>query len=485
MNVAFRSTSELAGMLRRREIGCRELLDYYAERVERLNPRVNAVVTLDVERARVRAGEADKALARGEVWGPLHGVPFTVKDSYETAGLRTTCGWEQIATHVPETDAIAVARLRAAGAVIFGKTNVPTLASDVQTYNPIFGTTANPWDDKRTPGGSSGGAAAALAAGLTGGEIGSDIGGSIRTPSSWCGLFGHKPTWGIVPGRGHIPGPPGTLGEVDLGVFGPLGRGVDDLELGLDVVAGPLPEDARAWRLELPPRRHETAAGYRVAAWIDDSVYPLDAEVRGVLETAVEALRASGVQVDDRARPAVDFDDLVRVYFQLLYPIVLAGMPDAGFDNLVEIAGSLSPDDDSPMARSARSATVRHRDWLHLHERRRKMQARFAEFFREHDALLMPVVPVAAIPHDHSEPFASRTMTVNGAPRSYIDLFTWIAPATLAHLPASVAPVGRTPGGLPVGMQIVGPYLEDRTTIDLARRMAEVVGGFSAPAGFV
>ncbi len=483
MDIAFRSTAALADTIRRREIGCLELLDHYLARGERLNPRVNAIVTLDVERARKRAREADQALARGELWGPLHGVPFTIKDTYETAGIRTTCGWTQIADHVPKEDATTVARLRAAGAVVFGKTNVPTLASDAQTYNPIFDTTNNPWDTTRTPGGSSGGAAAAIAAGLSGGEIGSDIGGSIRTPSGWCGVFGHKATWGIIPGRGHIPGPPGTLAECDLGVFGPIGRGVDDLDLGLDVLVGPSPEDARAWRIELPPARRDALGAYRMAVWFDDPSTPVDGEVRRVLESAVVALRRAGATVVDR-RPAIDLAELVRTYHQMLYPIILAGMPDEGFENMVRLAESLGPNDPNPIAQSAQGATIRHRDWLRLHEQRKQMQARFAEFFRDVDVLLMPIVPTAAIPHDHSEPFPARTISVDGAPISYLKLFSWIGPASFAHLPATAAPVGRTATGLPVGLQILGPYLEDRTTIDVARRVTTVVGGYEPPPGF-
>jgi len=483
MDIAFRSTTALADALRRREIGCLELLDHYLARGERLNPRLNAIVTLDAARARERARDADRALARGESWGPLHGVPFTIKDSYETAGLRTTCGWQVIADHVPAADAIAVARLKAAGAVVFGKTNVPTLASDAQTYNPIFGATNNPWDTARTPGGSSGGAAAALATGLTGGDIGSDIGGSIRTPAGWCGLFGHKPTWGIVAGRGHIPGPPGTLAETDLGVFGPLGRAAQDLGMVLDVLVGPSPEDARAWRIELPPPRRDALGAYRMAVWLDEPGAHVDGDVRRVLGGAIDALRRAGATVADR-RPAVDFGELVSAYHQMLYPIVLAGMPDSGFENLVRMADSFAPDDTSPFARSAKAATIRHRDWLRLHEQRKHVQARFAELFDEVDVLLTPIVPTAAIPHDHSEPFPARTITVDGAAIPYMELFTWIAPATFAHLPATAAPVGRTAGGLPVGLQIVGPYLEDRTTIDVARRITEVVGGFEPPQGF-
>jgi amidase len=484
MDIAFRSTAALAEALRRREIGCEELLAHYLARGERLNPRLNAIVTLDPERARTRAREADAAIARGESWGPLHGVPFTIKDCFETAGLRTTCGWTEIAHHVPAADATTVARLRAAGAVVFGKTNVPTLVSDVQSYNPIFGTTSSPWDPARTPGGSSGGAAATIAAGLAGGELGSDIGGSIRTPSSWCGIFGHKPTWGIIPNRGHLDGPPGMLSEMDLNVCGPLGRSADDLDLGLDVLVGPLPEDARAWRIELPRARHGALGDYRLGAWLDDPAVPVDAEVRRVLESAVDALRRAGATVDDRRRPAIDFQAAIDTYLALLYPIVLRNLPDEGFENLVKMAASFAPDDQSPLARGARLPALRHRDWLRAHERRKHVQVAFASCFRDVDALLMPVVPVAAIPHDHSEPFPMRTITVNGAPAPYTNLFTWIAFATMAHLPATVVPVGRTPGGLPVGVQIVGPYLEDRTTIDVGRRIAEVLGGFTPPPGF-
>jgi amidase len=480
---AIRSASELAAAIRRKEIGCRELLDEYVRRVERLNPKLNAVVTLDVERARRRADEADAALARGESWGPLHGLPMTIKDSYETAGLRTTCGFEPLRDYVPTANAVAVERLVRAGAVVFGKTNVPTLTSDVQTYNPIFGVTPNPWDASRSPGGSSGGAAVALATGLTAFELGSDIGGSIRTPSTWCGTYGHKPTFGVVPGRGHIPPLPGSLGETDLDVFGPMGRAAEDLDLGLDVLAGPLDEDAVAWSLRLPPARRRALADYRMVAWLDDAANPVDGEVRTVLEGAVAALRRAGVAVDDRRRPPIDLADVFRTYLPLLYPIVLADMPDAPFDALVGLAAGLEPDDDSPLARAARAATVRYRDWLRLHQARARVRARMAAFFRDADVLLLPVVPVAAIVHDHTDPLPLRTITVNGAARSYLDLFGWIAPATMAHLPATVAPVGRTAGGLPVGIQIVGPYLEDRTTIDVARRMAEVTGHFVPPPG--
>src|SRR5512139_379828 len=317
----FRSASSLAAALRRREVSSRELLEHFLARVEKHNPALNAVVTLDAERARARAAEADAALARGESWGPLHGVPMTVKDTVETAGVRTTAGAPLLAQHVPAADATAVARLRAGGAVIFGKTNIPLFASDVQSYNAVFGTTNNPWDASRTPGGSSGGAAAALAAGLTGLELGSDIGGSIRTPCNWTGVFGHKPTHDLVPLRGHIPGPPGTLAEPDLAVAGPMARSADDLDLALDLLAGPRDDEAVGWRLALPRPRHARLRDYRVAAWLDDRDLPVDAEVARVLGDALARLRAAGAAIDERARP---FDSLVEIfdlYQQLLWPV--------------------------------------------------------------------------------------------------------------------------------------------------------------------
>ncbi len=482
--IAFQSATALTAAIRSRQLGCRELLDHYLQRVERLNPAINAVVTLDAERARRRADAADAALARGESWGPLHGLPLTIKDSLETAGLRTTAGAPIHADHVPDTDAVAVERLVAAGAIVFGKTNLPAFAMDVQSYNAVFGTSNNPWDVTRSPGGSSGGAAAAVAAGLTGLELGSDIGGSIRNPAHYCGIYGHKPSYGIVPLRGHIPGPPGSLSEADLAVLGPLARSADDLALALEVLAGPAADRAVAWRLELPPPRHASLRGYRAAAWLDDPACPIDAALRERYEETVAALRREGVQVDETARPAIDFADAYRTFLQLLWGATSPGLPRHVFDGLVETAAQLPADDDSKLAWAARFNTQRHRDWLSAHEKRERLRARWADFFRDYDVLLCPVTPVAAIPHDHSQPFLARTITVNGRTRSYVDQLAWVGVVGAALLPATVAPAGRTPAGLPVGLQIVGPFLEDRTPIDFARRLADVAGGFDSPPGY-
>src|SRR5262249_41696214 len=279
-DLTFGDAVALAELVRSRKISSRELLDHFLNRNEKINPKLNAIVTFDLERARKRADDADKALSRGESWGPLHGVPITVKDTLETAGIRTTAGAPMLSEHFPTTDAVSVARLLSAGAVLFGKTNTPIFAGDGQAYNEIFGTTNNPWDLTRSPGGSSGGSAAAIAAGLTGLELGSDIGGSIRGPAHVCGVYGLKPTHGIIPLRGHIPGPPGTLAETDIGVVGPIARSAKDLDRALSVLAGPSDDRKVAWRLELPKPRRSSIREYRIAAWLDDPAFPVDTEVR-------------------------------------------------------------------------------------------------------------------------------------------------------------------------------------------------------------
>jgi amidase len=480
-DIGLQPAHALAKAIKRRELSSRELLEHYLTRVEALNPPLNAVVTLDPDGARIAADAADASLARGDDVGALHGVPMTVKDTYQTAGMRTTCGlpaWD----HVPDRDAEAVGRLRRAGAVIFGKTNTPTLAGDWQTYNAIFGTSNNPWDTTRSTGGSSGGAAAAVATGMTALELGSDIGGSIRFPASWCGVCGHKTTWGVVSQAGHLPPAPGTLSTTDLAVMGPLARDVTDLELAFGVLAGPAGQAAVGWRLELPAPRATTLGDLRLAFWLDDPAYPVDSEVSRVLAAAADALHDASARVVD-ARPAVVLPDVVRLYQQFLYPILLSTMGKRSFDDMVTLADSLSDEDDRPLARTARFATQRYRDWMFASEKREQLRASMAEYFAGVDALLMPVAMVPAIPHDHSEPFPERVIQVNGGSRPYTDLMAWVALATLAHLPATVVPVGRTASGLPVGVQIVGPYLEDRTTLAVGRLVEELLGGFVAPPG--
>lgn len=482
-DLAFRSATALLTALDRRETSSEELLKLFLSRIERLSATVNAVVTLDAGRALEEARRCDAQRAAGDLRGALHGLPVTVKDSFETEGLRTTSGGAPgLETYVPERDAKAVARLKAAGAIVFGKTNLSTLAMDIQTYNSAFGTTNNPWDPSRTAGGSSGGSAVAMSAGLSALELGSDLGGSIRIPAAFCGVFGHRPSFGIVPTRGHIPGPPGTLAAPDLETAGPIARSAEDLDLALGVVARADEKDAVGWHLKLPPPRRRGLSDYRLAAWLDDSAAPVDAALGERLEAVVGELRAAGADVDTEARPGFILADNARLFMRVLYGSMSPGLPDGQFEKLRSRAAGLAPDDDSFRARLTRDTVQTHRDFELAREARERMRALWTEFFRRYDALLCPVFPTPAFAHDQSPDMGRRTLVVNGIPEPYLGtLLGWPALAGLSSLPGTSAPVGFTRDGLPAGIQVVGPYLEDRTSIHVAKLVAEVSGGYVPP----
>ncbi len=481
----FLPATELTRMLRDGEVSSVELLDHFLARIEEHGPSVNAVVALDVERARARAAEADAAQHRGESWGLLHGLPMTVKDAFETEGLVTTSGAAELRDHVPDRDADPVALLKTAGAIVFGKTNLPIYAGDLQSYNEVYGRTNNPWALDRTVGGSSGGAAAALAAGLTGFELGSDIGGSIRNPAHFCGVFGLKPTWGIVADRGHIPGPPGSLSPADVGVTGPLGRSAGDLALGLDVLAGPTGEDAVGWRLDLPgPRNGGAVRGLRVATWFDDPSTPVAGDTRGLLDDAARALGEAGATVR-AVEPPVGLGELAESWQRLVLPIMAAGLDDETFAAFSEIDATPVADDESYGVRALRAMTERHRDWLRANERRLQHRRLFADFFRDHDVLLAPVMPTAAFPHDTETEMTSRVVHVDGVPRPYLDGLRWAGGIGTLLLPVAVPPIGRTSDGLPIGVQVVAPHLHDRTAVAVAGHLEALLGGFVPPPAFV
>lgn len=474
------SARGVAAAIRNGEITSRDYLEGMLARIDALDGALNLVVTRDDERLRREADAADREAARGRYRGPLHGVAMTVKDSFQTAGMRTTSGAPDLADFVPKSDAVAVARLREAGALIAGKTNLPLYAGDVQSYNAVFGQSNNPWNPERTVGGSSGGAAGALAAGFTPLELGSDIGGSIRGPASCCGVTGHKPSYGIVPGRGQIPGPPGTLTEADIAVVGPMARDVADLALALDLLAAPNDWYAKAWSLALPPPRHRDIADYRVAVWFDEPSAPLEQDVRRVLGEATAVLADAGARVDAAARPEFTFEKATSVFEQLLN----AALSGAYRGDEIEAMAAKAAAAGKGRALSARYTSQRHRDWLSANERRLQLRARWHEFFRGCDAVLAPVLPTTAIPHDHSEPMSRRSIIVNGETRPYQEQFRWMGLAGAAFLPATVIPAGIADDGLPVGVQIIGPFLEDRTCLDLAARLYELLGGFRAPPGY-
>ncbi len=460
--LATATAHELEEQIRAHRLSSRELLDAYLTRIEQLGAPINAVVTLDRERAYVAAAQADEAAARDDWFGPLHGLPITIKDAIEVAGVRSTGGASELTDYVPEVDAPSVARLKSAGAIVFGKTNVPRWSGDVQTFNDLFGATSNPWSLDRVPGGSSGGPAAAVACGFTAFELGTDIGGSIRVPAHCCGVFGLKPSYGVISQRGYLDHVGGGHTDADINVFGPLARSAEDLELLLSVLAGPDSDRAVAWRLELPPPRRVSAADYRVGVWLDDAACEVDRDELAVMRQAVDRLADAGARVED-SHPPVRFAEQVEL-----------------FDQLVGAAISPSRPDDV-----AESSGGSHRAWLRADERRAHFRKIWQEWFESYDALICPVMATPAFPHNQAGTFNSRTIEINGSVRPYRDLVSWTGLIGVLGLPSAAPPVGRTPAGLPVGVQVVSPFLRDREAIRLAGILAEVSGGgYQVPPGF-
>jgi amidase len=482
--LAYRTAGELAKALANRKISARELLDSAISRIEALDPKINAVVVRDFDRARAAADAADAALARGER-RPLLGLPMTVKEQFGVAGLPTTWGYPKFKDWKAEVDALAVQRLKAAGAIVIGKTNLPMGIRDWQSYNDIYGTTKNPWDLDRTPGGSSGGSAAALAAGFVSLELGSDIGGSLRAPAHFCGVFAHKATLDLIPQRGA--GPPQTPPipvRGDLAVIGPMARSAADLALELEVLAGPdeLMEGV-GYKLALPRPRHDKLAEYRVLVIDTNPLCPTAASVTAALNGLAERLGKLGVQVVRESPKLPDLALTTRLYREMLAAFFSADLSPEERERVEAAARALSSDDQSLAAAQLRGLTMSHAEWGQKNRVRSGLRARWQALFQEVDILLCPVMPTPAFPHDHS-PQRTRQLDVDGKKIPYNDQLAWMGIATLTGLPATAAPNDRSDSGLPIGVQIIGGYLEDRTTIAFAGLLEREFGGFIAPTGF-
>jgi amidase len=479
----FLSAVELSRLVRKRQVGCVELLDLFIDRVERLDERINSVVVRNFEVARERAKRMDTLLSSPSFQpGPLVGVPMTVKESFDLAGQSTTWGLLAYCEHRAGTNALAVDRLIAAGANIFGKTNVPVLLADWQTFNPIYGTTLNPWDVARSPGGSSGGGAAAVAAGLSALEVGSDIGASIRNPAHYCGIYGHKPTWGICPPKGHAI--PGHLAGADISVIGPLARSAEDLEVALKVIAGPDEIDAAGLRLSLAPPRTRHLRNLRVAVMSNNYAAEVDASVQQVVEAVADRLQREGATVDRDARPAIDPEEAHEAYILLLRAATSSRLDDVQIDGMLAKRQALSPDRRGYEAWLVRGATMLHRDWLRWNERRHRMRLAWAAFFKDWDVLICPAAASAAFPHNHDGERWERMIEVNGKLQPSTTQLFWAGYSGVALLPSTVAPVGANQEGLPIGVQIIGPQFGDLTTIAVAGALGARCRGYRPPPGF-
>jgi amidase len=482
---SFKTATELSAALAAKKVSAVELAEDAIGRIERHDDKIKAICVRDFTRGLEAARAADAARGRGET-GALLGLPMTVKESYNIAGLPTTWGFPAQKDFVPPEDALSISRVKQAGGVILGKTNVPVGLGDWQSYNDIYGVTNNPFDLGRTPGGSSGGSSAALAAGYGPLSLGSDIGGSLRVPAFHCGVYAHKPTFALVPSRGHTPPPlPPLPFDRDLSVIGPMARSAADLSLLLDVIAGPDPMEAgKAYTLALPAPRHNALKNFRVLVLGTDPVMPTSATIRTAIEKLAANLGKAAVTVTRESPLLPDFAASTRLYMRLLMSFLAASFQPEIYAGAQVAAAKLSPEDKSLAAERLRGIALSHRDWVLADGARARLRAQWRELFGTFDAVICPVMPTPAYPHVHSDNQEARRINVDGKDHVYLDQLAWPGIATLPGLPATAIPLGLSPEGLPVGVQIVGPWLEDRTPLKLAELIEREFGGFVPPPMF-
>ena len=470
----YATAREMLADLAAKRVSARELLDAHVARNEKIGKPLNAVIAMDLERASRDAAKIDDARAKGAALGALAGLPMTIKDVFDVDGMPAVVGHPALQgrpKHVREADVVAAAR--GAGAVIWGKTNVPLMAGDMQTFNSVYGTTNNPYDLARTPGGSSGGAAVALSTGITPLEIGSDIGGSLRHPANFCGVCSLKPTWGALSQRGHVPPLPESFFDVDLNVVGPMARNNEDLKLLWSVLKGSKPA----------PRKD--IKGARIALWVEDPNVPVSRDVKALIEKAGNALSDAGAIVE-RAKP-FEIMQLMPHYMMLLASIIASGFPDEIYNYFASTHAAdmkvLQEGSNLFGIEAYRAAsTASFREIAGAYAARQKFKDMLAEFFGKWDAILMPLGPVPAFPHQQEALMTERIIDVDGSDWNYLNLLDWISVATALHAPAIAVRAGRTPAGLPVGAQIIGSWNGEDRLFDYAAAIEERLGGFAPPA---
>jgi len=482
---AFKSAVELSKALAAKQVSAVELAQDTIARIERHDGQINAICVRDFDRALAAAREADAARARGAAKALL-GIPMTVKESFNLAGTPTTWGWSQFKGYKPNDDSACVQRVKAAGAVILGKTNVPVALGDWQSYNDIYGITKNPYDLGRTPGGSSGGSSAALAAGFGPLSLGSDIGGSLRVPAHHCGIYAHKPTLGLVPPRGHAPPMvPSVPLHLDLAVVGPMTRTAADLALLLDVIAGPDEIDAGVgYRLDLPAARHEKIGDFRILIIDSHPLLPSAASVRGAIDRLAEGLAGKGATISRTNAHLPDLAESARLYMRLLFSFLASSFPPHVYDQMQAERAKLPDAANSLVAERLRGCVSSHRAWVLDDGARQGLRAQWRALFKTVDAVICPVMPTPAYPLDFVEDQNLRHIDIDGAKYPYLDQLVWAGVATTPGLPATAIPAGQTPEGLPIGLQIIGPWLNDRTPLRLAELIEREFGGFTPPPQF-
>ena len=467
--------TEMLAALAARKVSALELLEASLSRQQALHGKLNAVVATSLERALEHARAIDERRVKGEALGPLAGLPMTIKDTFDVVGMPASSGLAALHRRIAE-DADVVHHVKTAGAVVWGKTNVPVMAGDWQSFNGLYGTSNNPWDVTRTPGGSSGGAAAALAAGITSLEVGSDIGGSLRVPASFCGVFSHKPSWGLVSQHGHVPPSPGSWSERDLNVVGPMARSARDLRLLLSIIEnGPMAPRAAPADLKT----------VRIGLWLEEPSFALDTEVRTAVECFAAELAAAGAEVVPIPSP-VHMPTLMGAYHTLLGAVIGEDMPSATIRGMQWMRGwakwSMNRGG-GPLSTAAMTLayTATHREWMAADAARNRLRHEVTRAFDQYDVILAPIAPVVAFPHDHGSFARRRLKTSTGESLPYNVMLNWIALATVLHLPATTVPAGASASGLPVGVQLIGPPGGDARTLALAQAIDENVRGFVAP----
>ncbi len=456
MDLIFSSATALAEAIRSGKVSAVDVLEAHLAQIEQHNKALNAIVTLDIDGARKRAQEADEALAKGEIWGTLHGVPFTLKDAFATAGMRTTTG-APFMDHVPKMDSTIAERLKVAGGILIGKTNVAIMLADYQTSNPLFGRTNNPWDVSRTSGGSSGGAAAAVASGMTPFEVGTDLSGSIRIPAHFCGVFGLKPTENRVSLMGVVPSPQGEPPRMIriMSSIGPIARTIDDLALIYGLIAGPDGHDTDVQPVPIDPIPILELKNLRIAVAPTLGGLPVAEAIRQATVDAARQISQVVEIVEEAALPKLDFNDDLQKAGELI------GM----------IAGGSSDDKTSP------TPLIQYFTAL---DRRDKSIVAWEQFFEQWDVLLCPPSMTSAFPHTEQ----GSPLVVDGHQEMYWSVSAHTTLFNYSGHPSVVIPYKRDADALPIGIQLVSKRWGESRLLAIAKAISEVLGGFQKPAGY-